>query len=74
MPPALYGAVFLPGPRIATLEKHYVVRLWSRRRPEYWWGIAWLPEFWIALLSGGALVVIAIRRLRARKAVKQEAA
>jgi WD40 repeat protein len=50
------------------------VQIYSRRRPEYWWGIAWLPEFWVALLSGGALVVIAVRRLRARKAVKQEAA
>lgn len=47
---------------------------WIRQFPEYWWGIAWLPEFWIALLSGGVLAVIAARRLRARKAVKQETA
>ena len=30
--------------------------IWSRRRPEYWWGIAWLPEFWLTVLFGGALV------------------
>jgi WD40 repeat protein len=40
--------------------------LWRRRRPEYWWGLAWLPESWIALLSGGALVVIAVRNQRHR--------
>jgi hypothetical protein len=27
---------------------------WHRRRPEYWWGLAWLPEFWLALIFGGA--------------------
>jgi WD40 repeat protein len=30
--------------------------IWSRRRPEYWWGIAWLPEFWLTVLFAGALV------------------
>jgi WD40 repeat protein len=42
------------------------VDLWSRRRPEYCWGIAWLPEFWTAYFSGGALLVIAARNLRRR--------
>jgi hypothetical protein len=46
--------------------------LWSRRRPEYWWGIVWLPEFWVAYFSGGALLVIAARNLRRRKAAKIE--
>jgi hypothetical protein len=23
-----------------------LAHIWSRRRPEKWWGIAWLPEFW----------------------------
>ncbi len=32
---------------------------YGRRRPEYWWGIAWLPEFWIALVSGTALLYLA---------------
>lgn len=47
--------------------------IWSRRRPEYWWGIAWLPEFWVALVSGGALLVIAARNLRRRFAPKPKA-
>jgi WD40 repeat protein len=29
--------------------------LWHRRRPEYWWGIAWLPEFWLTVVLTGAL-------------------
>jgi len=71
----VHEVVFSPnGQQIASTDSESNIRIWSRRRPEYWWGIAWLPEFWIALLSGGALVVIAARRLRARKAVKQETA
>ena len=30
--------------------------IWQRRRPEYWWGVAWLPEFWLTALFAGALV------------------
>ena len=29
------------------------LELWQRRRPEWWWGIAWLPEFWLTLLFAG---------------------
>jgi WD40 repeat protein len=29
--------------------------VWHRRRPEYWWGVAWLPEFWLTALFAGAL-------------------
>lgn len=32
------------------------VHTWHRRRPEYWWGIAWLPEFWLMVLFAVALV------------------
>jgi WD40 repeat protein len=42
------------------------VNIWSRRRPEYWWGIAWLPEFWIALVFGVGLLALTVRRLRSR--------
>lgn len=28
------------------------VQRWHRRRPEPWWGIAWLPEFWLMVLLG----------------------
>jgi WD40 repeat protein len=61
-------AKFSPdGQRIATVNLiDETTRLWSRRRPEYWWGIAWLPEFWVAYFTGGALLVIAARNLRRR--------
>ena len=39
-----------------------------RRRPEYWWGVAWLPEFWLTLLFAGAFVWSVVndrRRFRA---------
>jgi len=38
--------------------------IWTRRRPEWLWGIAWLPESWVALVSGLGLVAMAVRRLR----------
>ena len=33
-----------------------IIRVSRCRRPELWWGIAWLPEFWLALLLFGALI------------------
>jgi len=30
--------------------------IWRHRRPEYWWGLAWLPEFWLTVLFAGAFV------------------
>jgi WD40 repeat protein len=50
------------------------VVLWARRRPEYWWGLAWLPEFWLVYFSSGALLIIAARNLRQRWAAKSETA
>jgi len=38
------------------------LRCWSRRRPEYAWGVVVLPEFWLALISGSALLYIATCR------------
>lgn len=32
-------------------------RLWERTRPEGWWGLAWLPAFWSAVLFAGTLAV-----------------
>jgi len=26
------------------------------RRPEYWYGVAWLPEFWLTVALGVGLV------------------
>jgi hypothetical protein len=28
--------------------------VYHRRRPEWWWGVAWLPEFWATLVFAGA--------------------
>jgi WD40 repeat protein len=36
--------------RIVTIESDYRVAIRARVRPEQWWGLAWLPEFWIAIL------------------------
>jgi len=40
-----------------TWHKGGSVQLWHRRRPEYWWGIAWLPEFWLTIVLAGGFVV-----------------
>jgi WD40 repeat protein len=50
-----YTAPFSPdGTRLIVPDDPAVV--WHRRRPEYWWGIAWLPEFWMTVLFAAALV------------------
>jgi WD40 repeat protein len=28
--------------------------IFHRRRPEHWWGLAWLPEFWLTVVFAGA--------------------
>jgi len=33
-----------------------IITIWSPNRPPYWWGVAWLPEFWLTVLFAGALV------------------
>jgi WD40 repeat protein len=43
------------GTSFVDLDDKLHVRHWRRRRPEYWWGIAWLPEFWLTALFAGAL-------------------
>jgi hypothetical protein len=32
------------------------VHVYARRRPDDWWGIAWLPEFWLSALCSIALL------------------
>jgi len=50
--------------RIVTGHVNGTVAIWHRRRPEWWWGLLWLPESWLALLSAGALAVIAVQTAR----------
>ena len=40
-----------------------VADIWHRRRPEYGWGIAWLPEFWLGLFLF-AMLLWSVRRDR----------
>jgi hypothetical protein len=32
------------------------IDIWHRRRPEWWWGVAYLPEFWFTIIFGFGLV------------------
>jgi len=32
------------------------VRVWFQRRPEPFWGLAWLPEFWLSIVLGFILI------------------
>lgn len=47
--------------------------MWRRIRPERWWGIAWLPHFWIIAALSLALAwsvrrdVLQLRRSREDK-------
>ena len=52
------SATFSPdGMRIVTASDDDTARVWKRRRrPEYWWGVAWLPEFWLTVALGVGLV------------------
>jgi hypothetical protein len=50
---------------ILTSQPHQQTAIfYGRRRPEYAWGIAWLPEFWVALASGVGLLAMAARRVQ----------
>jgi hypothetical protein len=49
------------GDYLVSEQDHHVEQVWHRRRPEYWWGVAWLPEFWLTVVFG-ALLVWSLRR------------
>jgi WD40 repeat protein len=36
--------------QMATGPDQVVLSIYQRRRPEWWWGFAWLPEFWLTLM------------------------
>jgi hypothetical protein len=37
-------------------DRNRFAYLYWRRRPEYWWGVAWLPEFWLTILFAPAFL------------------
>ncbi|MGD0088628.1 MAG: hypothetical protein ABSE73_01795 [Planctomycetota bacterium] len=41
---------------IVCSDRHQFAFVWHRRRPEYWWGLAWLPEFWLTAVFAVAFV------------------
>ena len=53
-----------PDGRLLASEYEGTVTLWRRRRPEWWWGVFWLPEFWLAALLGAAFIASAVRDAR----------
>ncbi len=57
-PMTLYGSYFSPS--LEELEKPQFV-IYQRRRPEAWWGIAWLPESWVLL---AALIGLSVQAFR----------
>ncbi|HEY3319722.1 MAG TPA: hypothetical protein VGP72_04525 [Planctomycetota bacterium] len=44
------------GRHILSMGDSNDAHLWCRRRPEQWWGVAWLPEFWLAVVFSFGLV------------------
>ena len=48
-----------------------VKHLWCRRRPEEWWGIAWLWEFWLTIAMGGLLTWSIIQDIRYFRKLRQ---
>lgn len=51
-----------------------VVEVWRRRRPEFLWGVAWLPEFWLTVVFSVLLVWSFVRDFRTLRARKPEQA
>ena len=46
-----FAAAFSPdGRRIVTTSEDGTARVWRRVRPEWWYGVFWLPQFWAAVL------------------------
>jgi len=59
-------AAFFPnGNRIATSHDDGVIRIYRRRRPEWWWGVFWLWEFWLTVALAGVFVWSVVRDRRA---------
>jgi hypothetical protein len=53
------------------IHEQHVLELWHRRRPEQWFGLAWLPEFWATLLFAGAFCWSVWRDRRQMQAIEK---
>ena len=62
----VFAAYPIDGTRIVIASRDNTARVWERHHPEYWWGLAWLLEFWVTLALVGLLVwsLVDDRRLR----------
>jgi hypothetical protein len=53
-------SMFLSTGSILTIQSHDTLTIWSQHRPDAWYGIAALWEFWLAVFAVAAFVVSAI--------------
>jgi len=52
-----HPVVFSPdGNCLLTAVKGTGAKIWRRRRPEWWWGIFWLQEFWLTVFFSALLL------------------
>ncbi len=59
------SARFSPdGEKIVTATNLGDIRVWRRRRPEWWWGVFYLPEFWLTAAFAGLFVWSVVRDRR----------
>ncbi len=59
------SARFSPdGEKIVTATTVGDIRVFRRRRPEWLWGLAWLPEFWLTAAFAGLFVWSVVRDRR----------
>ncbi len=66
-PHHVWEADFLPGDK-RVLTAGNGVRIWERRRPEWWWGVFYLPEMWLTAVFAGMFVWSVVRDRRSLKA------
>lgn len=50
------AATSYSGVRVAFACADTGIFVFKRNRPEQWWGVAWLPEFWLTVVFGIALI------------------
>ena len=63
-----HAALSPDGQRLVSAGRIGTFGIYRRRRPEWWWGIFWLKEFWLTVVFAGVFVwsVVRDRQLLAR--------